>query len=226
MSYIVVYWLLWPLIRHFFISKHRVPFSDIYTGLLGIKIFGWVLVVLAGCTLFSLVLEPGISSLPEEGGGMIGSKLSSIFITPLSFVGSLLLFTSLLLLGLTLSLEVSWAALIAKIQQVLIDSGSTFGERISNFLNVLKEKQQLKREKAERQEKVVVQSKEKAKAKPAEVIKTKLPIETSKRAEVEKQTGLSNTKLNQSQLVLVVSSLLKLPMKPLMKELNPIIIKK
>ena len=74
MSYLVVYWLLWPLIRHFFISKNRVPFSDIYTGLLGIKIFGWVLVVLSGCTLFSLVLEPGISFLPEEGGGLIGTK--------------------------------------------------------------------------------------------------------------------------------------------------------
>ena len=108
MSYIVVYWLLWPLLRHFFISKNRVPFSDIYTGLLGIKIFGWVLVVLAGCSLFSLVIEPGTSFLPEESGGLIGTKLSSIFITPLSFVGSLLLFTSLLLLGLTLSLEVSW----------------------------------------------------------------------------------------------------------------------
>ncbi len=190
MSYIVAYWLLWPLIRHFFISKNRVPFSDIYTGLLGIKIFGWFLVVLAGCTLFSLVLEPGISFLPEEGGGLIGSKLSSIFLTPLSFVGSLLLFTSLLLLGLTLSLEVSWAALITKTQQTLLDSGSSFGERLSNFLNALKEKQQLKKEKAERQEKVVVQTKEKAKAKPAEVIKGKPSIETSKRVEVEKQTEL------------------------------------
>ena len=145
MSFIVVYWLLWPLIRHFFISKHRVPFSDIYTGLLGIKIFRWVLVVLAGCTLFSLILEPGISFLPEEGGGLIGSKLSSIFITPLSFIGSLLLFIALLLLGLTLSLEVSWVALISKTQEVLISSGSTFGESISNFLNALKEKQQLKK---------------------------------------------------------------------------------
>ena len=190
MSFIVVYWLLWPLIRHFFISKHRVPFSDIYTGLLGIKIFGWVLVVLAGCTLFSLILEPGISFLPEEGGGLIGSKLSSIFITPLSFIGSLLLFIALLLLGLTLSLEVSWVALISKTQEVLISSGSTFGESISNFLNALKEKQQLKKEKAERQEKVVVKTKEKAKSKPAEVIKTKPVLETSKRAEVEKQTEL------------------------------------
>ena len=189
MSYLVVYWLLWPLIRHFFISKNRVPFSDIYTGLLGIKIFGWVLVVLSGCTLFSLVLEPGISFLPEEGGGLIGTKLSSFFISPLSFTGSLLLFIGLLLLGLTLSLEVSWSTMIFKIQQILISSGSTFGESISNFLNILKEKQQLRKEKAERQEKVVVKTKEKAKSKPAEVVKTK-PTETSKRAEEEKQTEL------------------------------------
>ena len=38
MSYLLVYWLLWPLVRHFFLSRTRVPFSDIYTGLLGIKI--------------------------------------------------------------------------------------------------------------------------------------------------------------------------------------------
>ena len=189
MSYLVVYWLLWPLIRHFFISKNRVPFSDIYTGLLGIKVFGWVLVVLSGCTLFSLLLEPGISFLPEEGGGLIGTKLSSFFISPLSFTGSLLLFIGLLLLGLTLSLEVSWSTMIFKIQQVLISSGSTFGESISNFLNILKEKQQLRKEKAERQEKVVVKTKEKAKSKPAEVVKTK-PTETSKRLEEEKQTEL------------------------------------
>ena len=190
MSYILVYWLLWPLIRHFFISRNRVPFSDIYTGLLGIKIFGWVLVVLAGCTLLSLLLEPGLSFLPEEGGGLIGSSVSSFFITPLSFVGSTLLFTSLLLLGITLSLEVSWAALISKTQETLISSGSSFGESVSNFLSVLKEKQQLRKEKVERQEKVVVKTKEKAKNKPAEVVKPKPTIETSKRVEEEKQTEL------------------------------------
>ena len=190
MSYILVYWLLWPLIRHFFISRNRVPFSDIYTGLLGIKIFGWVLVVLAGCTLLSLLLEPGLSFLPEEGGGLIGSSVSSFFITPLSFIGSTLLFTSLLLLGLTLSLEVSWAALISKTQEILISSGSSFGESVSNFLSVLKEKQQLRKEKAERQETVVVKTIEKAKSKPAEVVKPKPAIETSKRVEEEKQTEL------------------------------------
>ena len=190
MSYILVYWLLWPLIRHFFLSRNKVPFSDIYTGLLGIKIFGWLLVVISGSTLLALIMEPGASFLPQEGGGLIGSKVSSIFIVPLSFIGSLLLFTSTLLLGLTLSLEVSWVALISKIQELLLSSGSTFGDRLSDFLSKLKEKQKLRKEKIERQEKVIVTAKVKEQIKPAEVIQPKPAIETSKRVEEEKQTEL------------------------------------
>ena len=190
MAYLLVYWLLWPLVRHFFLSRNRIPFSDIYTGLLGVKIFGWLLVVISGSTLFSLILEPGVSFLPQEGGGLIGSNISSIFIVPLSFIGSLLLFTSTLLLGLTLSLEVSWVALISKSQELLLSSGSSLGERISDFLAVLKEKQKLRKEKIERQEKVIVNTKVKEQTKPAEVIKPKPAIETSKRVEQEKQTEL------------------------------------
>ena len=190
MSYMLVYWLLWPLIRHFFLSRNKVPFSDIYTGLLGIKIFGWLLVVISGSTLLALIMEPGASFLPQEGGGLIGSRVSSVFIVPLSFIGSLLLFTSTLLLGLTLSLEVSWVALISKIQELLLSSGSTFGDRLSDFLSKLKEKQKLRKEKIERQEKVIVTAKVKEQIKPAEVIQPKPAIETSKRVEEEKQTEL------------------------------------
>ena len=190
MAYILVYWLLWPLVRHFFLSRHKIPFSDIYTGLLGLKIFGWVLVVLSGSTLFALVMEPGISFLPQEGGGLIGSRISSVFIIPLSFIGSLLLFTSTLLLGLTLSLEVSWVTIISKAQELLLSSGSSLGDKASDFLSVLKEKQKLRKEKIERQEKVIVTAKAKEQIKPAEVIKPKPSIETSKRVEEEKQTEL------------------------------------
>ena len=198
MSYLLVYWLLWPLIRHFFLSKNKVPFSDIYSGLLGLKIFGWLLVIISGATLFSLVMEPGISFLPQEGGGLIGSKISSLFIVPLSFIGSLLLFISSLLLGLTLSLEVSWTALINKSQELLLSSGSSLGERISVFLGKIKEKQKLKKEKIERQEKVIVSTKAKEQAKPVEVIKPKPSIETSKRVEAEKQTELFEYKESSS----------------------------
>lgn len=190
MSYILVYWLLWPLIRHFFLSRNKVAFSDIYSGLLGLKIFGWLLVVISGSTLFALILEPGISFLPQEGGGLIGSKISSIFIIPLSLVGSLLLFTSTLLLGITLSLEVSWVAIISKLQELLLSSGSSLGDKLSDFLSSLKERQRLRKEKIERQEKVIVSTKAKEQSKPVEVIKPKPAIETSKRVEEEKQSEL------------------------------------
>ena len=190
MSYILPYWLLWPLISHFFIAKNSIPFSDAYSGLLGLKVFGWILVVLSGSTLFSIILEPGFSYLPQEGGGLIGSKISSLTLGPLSTVGSGLLFTSLVLLGLTLSLEVSWANLISKSQTYLLTSGTQIGEKLSNFLENLRQKQKLKKEKVERQEKVIESTKVKEVSKPAEVVKQKLKLDTSKRAEEEKQEEL------------------------------------
>ena len=190
MSYILPYWLLWPLIRHFFIAKNSIPFSDAYSGLLGLKVFGWILVVVSGSTLFSIILEPGFSYLPQEGGGLIGSKISSLTLGPLSTVGSGLLFTSLALLGLTLSLEVSWANLISKSQTYLLTSGTQIGEKLSNFLENLRQKQKLKKEKVERQEKVIESTKVKEVSKPAEVVKQKLKLDTSKRAEEEKQEEL------------------------------------
>ena len=190
MSYVLPYWLLWPLIRHFFIAKNSIPFSDAYSGLLGLKVFGWMLVVVSGSTLFSIILEPGFSYLPQEGGGLIGSTISSLTLGPISTVGSGLLFTSLALLGLTLSLEVSWANLISKSQTYLLTSGTQIGEKLSNFLENLRQKQQLKKEKVERQEKVIERTKVKEVSKPAEVVKQKLKLDTSKRAEEEKQEEL------------------------------------
>ena len=190
MSYILPYWLLWPLISHFFIAKNSIPFSDAYSGLLGLKVFGWILVVVSGSTLFSIILEPGFSYLPQEGGGLIGSKISSLTLGPLSTVGSGLLFISLVLLGLTLSLEVSWANLISKSQTYLLTSGTQIGEKLSNLLENLRQKQKLKKEKIERQEKVIESTKVKEVSKPAEVVKQKLKLDTSKRAEEEKQEEL------------------------------------
>ena len=190
MSYILPYWLLWPLIRHFFIAKNSIPFSDAYSGLLGLKVFGWILVVVSGSTLFSIILEPGFSYLPQEGGGLIGSKISSLTLGPLSTVGSGLLFISLVLLGLTLSLEVSWANLISKSQTYLLTSGTQIGEKLSNLLENLRQKQKLKKEKVERQERVIESTKVKEVSKPAEVVKQKLKLDTSKRAEEEKQEEL------------------------------------
>ena len=169
MAFILPYWLLWPIVRHFFLSNDTIPFSDAYSGLLGLKILGWILVVVSGSTLFAIFIEPGVSFLPQESGGLIGSSISSFTLGPISVVGSILLFGSLALLGLTLSLEVSWASFIVKSQKYLLSSGTNFGEGISNALNNLREKQKLKQEKKERQEKVIEKVKVKEVTKPTEV---------------------------------------------------------
>jgi S-DNA-T family DNA segregation ATPase FtsK/SpoIIIE len=173
-----------------FYCKEFYPFLRCYSGLLGLKIFGWILVVVSGSTLFSIILEPGFSYLPQEGGGLIGSKISSLTLGPLSSVGSGLLFISLTLLGLTLSLEVSWTNLISKSQTYFLTSGTQIGEKLSIFLENLRQKQKLKKEKVERQEKVIEKTKVKEVSKPAEVVKQKLNLDTSKRAEEEKQEEL------------------------------------
>ncbi|HIA43968.1 MAG TPA: cell division protein FtsK, partial [Gammaproteobacteria bacterium] len=109
---------------------------------------------------------------------------------PLSFVGSSLLFTCLGLLGLTLSLEISWTTLIIKLQEYFINFGGDFGEKVSGFLTNFREKQRLKQEKVERQQKILQEVKKKEKIKDPEFVKQKGEVEPSKRVQQEKQEEL------------------------------------
>tara|TARA_Y100001970_G_C14259557_1_gene878706 strand:+ start:12110 stop:14467 length:2358 start_codon:yes stop_codon:yes gene_type:complete len=193
-AYLTIFWLLWPILRHFFLSKNTIPFSDIYTGLLGIKIFGWLLVVISLSSLFSIIVQPGTNFLPEEAGGIIGFFISSLTIPVLSITGSLLLFISTFLLGLTLSLEVSWIALIETFQKFLSKYSSSLSENLSNFSSKLKEKQALRRDQLKRQSNIIQKAKIKESSKPAEVLKEEPKIQTSKRSEEEKQEELFEQK--------------------------------
>jgi len=190
MAYLVPYWLLWPLIRHFIFFRRPIQFSQIYSGLIGIRILGWSLFLISSSTLLSIFLEPGSSFLPEDTGGLIGSAVSSYTLEPLSFIGSSLLFICLGLLGLTLSLEISWTTLIIKAQEYLIEFGGEFGEKSADFLKKIREKQRLRQDKVDRQQRVLEEVKKKEKIKAPEVIEAKEKIETSKRVQQEKQEEL------------------------------------
>ena len=190
MAYLVVYWLIWPSFRHFFLYKRPVQFSQIYSGFLAIKIAGWTMVLISGSTLVTLFLEPGNSYLPYEAGGIIGSSVSSYTFSALSFIGSSLLFICLGLLGLTLSFEISWSSLIIKLQTYLLNFGGGFGERASGYLTKVREKLRLRKEKIERQKKIVEEVSKREKQKPPEVIKEDQEVKVSKRVEKEKQEEL------------------------------------
>ena len=190
MAFLIPYWLLWPLIRHFIFFRRPIQFSQIYSGLIGIRILGWSLFLICSCSLINLFINVDQSLLPENSGGLIGSTISSFTLAPLSLVGSALLFTCFALLGLTLSLEISWSALIIRSQEFFVNFGGDFGQRISDFLANVREKQRLRKEKIERQHKVLEEVKKKEKIKVAEVVKPNNKTETSVRVEKEKQEEL------------------------------------
>ena len=190
MAYLLPYWLLWPLVRHFIFFRRPIQFSQIYSGLIGVRILGWSLFLISSSTLLSIFIEPGYSFLPEDTGGLIGTAVSSYTLEPLSFIGSSLLFICFSLLGLTLSLEISWTSLIIKAQEYLINFGGDFGEKASEALDKIKEKQKVRKEKLDRQQKVMEEAKKKEKIKAPEVVKAKEKLETSKRAQQEKQEEL------------------------------------
>ena len=85
MAYLIPVWLIYPVIKHFFITKASVGWPSL-TSLQLVKVIGWALVVISGSTLLSIFIEPSQTFLPYEGGGIIGSGISSNTLQPLSYV--------------------------------------------------------------------------------------------------------------------------------------------
>ena len=189
MAFLIPIWLLYPVLKHFFFSKSSIGWPS-FTSMQAVKGFGWALVVISGSTLLSIFIEPSSTFLPYEAGGIIGNGISSNTLEPLSYVGSVLIFLTFFLIGLTLSLEISWTVLINKVQEYLLKFGGNFGERISSLIDKFKDKQKLRKEKIQRQEKVIQHVKKKEKTKPAEVLEPAPKVEKSIRVEEEKQEEL------------------------------------
>jgi len=189
MAFLIPIWLLYPVLKHFFFSKSSIGWPS-FTSMQAVKGFGWALVVISGSTLLSIFIEPSSTFLPYEAGGIIGNGISSNTLEPLSYVGSVLIFLTFFLIGLTLSLEISWTVLINKVQEYLLKFGGNFGERISSLIDKFKDKQKLRKEKIQRQEKVIQHVKKKEKTKPAEVLEQAPKVEKSIRVEEEKQEEL------------------------------------
>tara|TARA_B100001167_G_scaffold190246_1_gene156580 strand:- start:33 stop:2399 length:2367 start_codon:yes stop_codon:yes gene_type:complete len=190
MSFLVPYWLLWPLLRHFLLFRKPIQFPQIYSVFLLIRIFGWSLVLISGATLMSIYVSPGTTFGPLETGGLLGKIVSIQTLNPLSEVGRNLLFICLGLLGLTLSFDISWTAIITKLQEYLVKFGGDFGEKVSHFLSKINERQKIYREKSERQQKIIEDSINKEKSKKPEIIKQIQTVEKSQRADKERQKDL------------------------------------
>jgi len=190
MSFLIPYWLLWPVIRHFFLSRVSTSYLQTEPIIVSIKFFGWLLVLISSSTLLSLFINLDTNYLPYESGGFIGYSISAYTIEPLSYIGSSLLFICILLLGLTLSLNISWTYFIAVTQKFIVSFGGSSGRKLSTFLDKIKEKRQIKKEILDRKNILLDQAKKKEQAKPPEILPASKKEEPSKRVQEEKQEDL------------------------------------
>ena len=197
MAYLVPYWLLWPLVRHFIFTRDFLSKVNLEPLIIIIKVIGSLLVLVSGSTILSLFFSPETNYLPYGSGGLIGLSISGFTLNPLSLIGSSLLFICLFLLGITLALNISWIALLSVLQNFLITIGANSSNKILVSLERLKEKRKVQKEIIDRKKSLLDQVKKKEETKPAQILPTFQKEETSERVQQEKQEELfKNTDLS------------------------------
>ena len=82
--------------------------------LIAVKATGFIIIVIAGSALFSLYLQVLPTTLPHQSGGILGTGIAYQSLVVFNFVGSTIVLSTLLLMGVTLLTGVSWFFLVEK----------------------------------------------------------------------------------------------------------------
>lgn len=95
-----------------FIYKEETPFAEAENNKLHwlIKIFGWILLFIAACSLCSIVLH--VQQLPAGSGGILGILFSGLAKNAFGLIGASIIMSALLLIGLSLSGSLCWLTLL------------------------------------------------------------------------------------------------------------------
>src|SRR5207247_1157879 len=94
-------YLAWQMLR----DHHRNP-SDYMV--LGVRLAGFVLLIVGGCGLTYLELPLHKLLLPHTAGGIIGSSVARDLYVAFNPAGTILLLLAILLSGITLLTGLSW----------------------------------------------------------------------------------------------------------------------
>ncbi len=95
--------------------------SETFSGLMiGLRTGGFLLILLTGSGLVSLHLPDAPNFLPFNAGGILGTVIGTEFARAFNPIGTSLLLTALLLIGITLFTSISWLAVVDGIGRGLI----------------------------------------------------------------------------------------------------------
>ncbi|MFQ5995901.1 MAG: DNA translocase FtsK [Acidiferrobacterales bacterium] len=147
---------------------------------------GFLLVVLGGCGLASLHFAQASSGMPFGSGGWVGHAVAAALVSAFSFVGATIFLLALFLSGVTLFTGLSWLWLMDIVGHVAY----RLGEHATQFASLAIDRVIGARAKRKRRE-AVSQDEKVLNERPAPRIEPVLErLETSVRAEREKQVPL------------------------------------
>ncbi len=149
---------------------------------------GFILTLISGCALASLhfAFDPAI--MPLDSGGLLGQITGSYFSQGLGYVGATVLHLALFLAGMTLFSGLSWLALIDNVGKYTLIAVDKLVDRYFVF----RDRFEGKRHRSQREQVVIEQKKKQEKRKPVKIEPVVEQIQSSKRAEREKQMPLFN----------------------------------
>jgi S-DNA-T family DNA segregation ATPase FtsK/SpoIIIE len=109
----------------------RPPYEeDQNLAILLMRTVGGILLLTSNTTLFS-ILVPTLTPLPVSSGGVLGDTIAVKFVSMFSASGAILIWGALLLIGMTLMFDISWAKVFGGLARLLVPVFPWMGHWVS-----------------------------------------------------------------------------------------------
>ncbi len=187
---------LFPLMlayRAWLVFRDRSRHIGLDWVLLGLRVVGLVLVMVAGTGLASIYYGSESTNLPFSNGGVLGASVSQAVEGAFSYTGGTLLLLATFLFGLTIFTDLSWLGLMDAIGRLTLNGIGAVRAAIQRRRKAWLEHRQARR--AQRQRRLAVEKQVKADAVriPPKIEPPPAKPQPSPRLQKEKQVSLFNT---------------------------------
>ncbi|MEX0382071.1 DNA translocase FtsK 4TM domain-containing protein [Spiribacter sp. 1M153] len=95
----------------------------VHWGIIGVRVAGFVITLLAGAAVARLHIEPVAGTVPLSSGGVLGNLVGDWGREAFSFTGATLLALAVFLAGVTLFTGLSWISLMDRLGQLVLAQG-------------------------------------------------------------------------------------------------------
>jgi S-DNA-T family DNA segregation ATPase FtsK/SpoIIIE len=184
---------LFPMLigyRAWLVFRERSKSGQFDSVIFGLRLVGFVLVMLSATAMASLYYGLESTSLPFSNGGILGASVADAMESAFSYTGATLLLLSIFLFGLTVFTDLSWLALMDNIGRLTLDFARTLKDKWQQKRQQQEEKQKVEEAQKARRIAIEKQVEKEQKRTPPKITPPVKKAKPSPRAEKEKQTNL------------------------------------